>query len=111
MPNRFGTPGSARPTARSGNRGNRSAPRIPVVPTGATTAADRVIETVILDVDGTLMDTNYHHVEAWARAFRDLGHQVPRSAIHRQIGKGADQMLPLFVPNEADYERADELHS
>jgi HAD superfamily hydrolase (TIGR01509 family) len=70
-----------------------------------------VIERVSLDVDGTLMDTNYHHVEAWARAFRDLGCQVPRSAIHRQIGKGAEQLLPLFVPNEADHGRADELHS
>jgi HAD superfamily hydrolase (TIGR01509 family) len=69
-----------------------------------------MIETVILGIDGTLMDTNYHHVEAWARAFQDLGRQVPRSVIHRQIGKGADQMIPLFVPNEADAGKANELH-
>ena len=35
-------------------------------------------KVVVLDVDGTLMDTNYLHTEAWARAFEEVGHRVPR---------------------------------
>jgi beta-phosphoglucomutase-like phosphatase (HAD superfamily) len=56
-----------------------------------------VVTTVILDVDGTLVDTNYLHVDAWARAFRALGQCVPRAAIHRQIGKGPDPLIPEFI--------------
>ncbi len=48
---------------------------------------------VILDVDGTLMDSNYLHVEAWARAFQDHEIQIPRSVIHKQIGNCVDLML------------------
>jgi HAD superfamily hydrolase (TIGR01509 family) len=70
-----------------------------------------LIEAVILDVDGTLVDTTYLHVEAWARAFRELGLSVPRAAIHRQIGKGSDKLLPEFVPDEATAKHADERHS
>ncbi len=69
-----------------------------------------MVRVVILDLDGTLVDTNYLHVEAWARAFRTVGCQVPRSAIHHQIGKGSDQMLPEFIADEALARRADELH-
>lgn len=64
---------------------------------------------LFLDVDGTLVDTNYLHVDAWARAFHALGLVIPRAAIHRQIGKGSDQMLPLFVA-EPDRARASQLH-
>lgn len=66
---------------------------------------------VILDVDGTLMDTNYLHVEAWARALLEVGHPAPRAVIHRQIGKGSDRLLPEFIDDEATRGRANELHS
>lgn len=69
-----------------------------------------MIRVVILDVDGTLMDTNYHHVEAWAQALRTVGRPTPRSTIHRQIGKGADQFIPEFISDETTARRADELH-
>jgi HAD superfamily hydrolase (TIGR01509 family) len=65
---------------------------------------------MLLDIDGTLVDTNYLHVDAWARAFHAIGLVVPRAAIHRQIGKGSDQFLPLFVKEPAKAERADALH-
>jgi HAD superfamily hydrolase (TIGR01509 family) len=65
---------------------------------------------ILLDIDGTLLDTNYLHVDAWARAFHAIGLVIPRAAIHRQIGKGSDQFLPLFVKEKAKVERADELH-
>jgi HAD superfamily hydrolase (TIGR01509 family) len=65
---------------------------------------------ILLDVDGTLVDTNYLHVDAWARAFHALELVIPRAAIHRQIGKGSDQFLPLFVPEPTAAARADRLH-
>ena len=44
----------------------------------------------ILDVDGTLVDTNYQHALAWYRAFRQHGHVIPIWRIHRHIGMGGD---------------------
>jgi HAD superfamily hydrolase (TIGR01509 family) len=69
-----------------------------------------LVNVVILDLDGTLVDTNYLHVEAWARAFAAIGKLVPRTAIHQQVGKGSDKFLPEFVSDEAAAKRADELH-
>jgi HAD superfamily hydrolase (TIGR01509 family) len=48
---------------------------------------------VILDVDGTLLDTNYLHAVAWARAFRGAGHDVPMSSMHRAIGMSSDKLV------------------
>jgi HAD superfamily hydrolase (TIGR01509 family) len=70
-----------------------------------------MVKAVVLDVDGTLMDTNYLHVEAWARAFEEVGHRVPRVLLHRQVGKGSDLLISEFVEDEATAERIDELHS
>src|SRR4028118_864592 len=68
-------------------------------------------KTVVLDVDGTLMDTNYLHVEAWARAFEDVGHRVPRVDLHRQIGKGSELLIREFVDDDEKVEKVQELHS
>ena len=48
---------------------------------------------VLLDLDGTLVDSNYFHVEAWWRALSGKGHTVPMARIHRLVGMGADQLL------------------
>src|ERR1700754_476943 len=48
---------------------------------------------VLLDVDGTLVDTNYLHVFAWQRAFRAVGIEVPAWRLHREIGKGGDRLV------------------
>jgi HAD superfamily hydrolase (TIGR01509 family) len=66
---------------------------------------------VVLDVDGTLMDTNYLHTEAWARAFEEVGHRIPRARLHKQIGKGSSLLIREFVEDEETEERIDELHS
>jgi HAD superfamily hydrolase (TIGR01509 family) len=66
---------------------------------------------VVLDVDGTLMDTNYLHTEAWARAFEEVGHRIPRARLHKQIGKGSGLLIREFVEDEETEERIDELHS
>ncbi len=49
---------------------------------------------VLFDVDGTLVDTNYLHTLAWARAFADAGEWAPMHAIHRLVGMGGDQLVP-----------------
>jgi HAD superfamily hydrolase (TIGR01509 family) len=66
---------------------------------------------VVLDVDGTLMDTNYLHTEAWARAFEEVGHRIPRARLHKQIGKGSSLLIREFVEDEETEERIDKLHS
>ena len=54
-------------------------------------------KAVIFDVDGTLIDTVALHARAWEDKFRHFGHEVPADRIHGQIGKGADQLMPVFV--------------
>ena len=49
--------------------------------------------TVVLDVDGTLVDTNYQHAIAWHRAFKEHGYRVAIWEIHRHIGMGGDQLI------------------
>jgi HAD superfamily hydrolase (TIGR01509 family) len=70
-----------------------------------------VAKVVVLDVDGTLMDTNYLHTEAWARAFEEVGHRVPRVELHKQVGKGSDLLIGEFVEDEEMAAKIDELHS
>ena len=66
---------------------------------------------VVLDVDGTLMDTNYLHTEAWARAFEEAGHRVPRVRLHKEVGKGAELLIREFVDDDEEVERIQNLHS
>ena len=67
----------------------------------------------ILDIDGTLVDTNYHHAIAWFRAFRQHGIVLPIWRIHRHIGMGGDQLIGAltderFEEREGDSVRAAE---
>lgn len=50
-------------------------------------------DTVVIDVDGTLLDSNYHHTIAWGRAFEHVGRTVPLWRIHRHIGMGGDLLI------------------
>lgn len=61
--------------------------------------------TVVLDVDGTLIDTNYQHAIAWHRALREHGYTVQLWEIHRHIGMGGDQIVAALAGEKA--ERAD----
>src|SRR4028119_1698609 len=70
-----------------------------------------MVKAVFLDIDGTLMDTNYLHIEAWAQAFEEVGVRPPRSRIHHEGGKGSDKLIPEFVEDGQKAERASELHS
>ena len=60
-----------------------------------------MIDAVIFDVDGTLVNSVDLHAEAWRRAFQKFGKNVNFNAVRQQIGKGADQLLPVFFsPDE-----------
>jgi len=61
-----------------------------------------VPRAAILDVDGTLVDSSYHHVVAWQRALRRHGVRVPAWRIHRHIGMGADQLVPAVAGDEVE---------
>ncbi len=63
------------------------------------------VRAVLLDIDGTLVDSNEYHVKAWEEAFRRCGHMVATHAIRQQIGKGADQLIPTLLPNATAEER------
>jgi len=65
--------------------------------------------TAILDIDGTLVDTNYHHAVAWYRAFRQLGVVLPIWQVHRHIGMGGDQMVPALAGEDFEREQGDEV--
>jgi len=58
--------------------------------------------TAILDIDGTLVDTNYQHTVAWARAFRQSGVTVPLWRVHRSIGMGGEKLVPALVGDEQE---------
>jgi HAD superfamily hydrolase (TIGR01509 family) len=61
-------------------------------------------EVLLTDIDGTLVDSNALHAESWRRTFEHFGIQIGMDEAWRQIGKGGDQLIPVFVP-EADRER------
>jgi HAD superfamily hydrolase (TIGR01549 family) len=63
----------------------------------------------ILDVDGTLVDTNYHHAIAWYRAFRQLGELLPVWRIHRHIGMGGDQLVGALCGERVEEEKGDDI--
>jgi HAD superfamily hydrolase (TIGR01509 family) len=65
----------------------------------------------ILDVDGTLVDTNYHHALAWYRAFIQSDIELPVWRIHRAIGMGGDQLVPALAGEDADKEKGDDIRA
>jgi HAD superfamily hydrolase (TIGR01509 family) len=56
-----------------------------------------MIEAAIFDIDGTLIDSVEGHAQAWEAAFKEFGFDVALAAVRRQIGKGADQLLPALL--------------
>ena len=59
-----------------------------------------MVKAVIFDVDGTLVDSVALHASAWQDAFRAFGHEIAFADIRRQIGKGGDQLLPVFLSED-----------
>jgi HAD superfamily hydrolase (TIGR01549 family) len=65
------------------------------------------MRAAILDVDGTLVDTNYHHAIAWYRAFRRHGVSPPLWRVHRHIGMGGDQLVDAVAGHGVEREHGD----
>lgn len=55
--------------------------------------------SILFDIDGTLVDSNDAHVEAWQKAFAAEGYAFSRSEIHAQVGKGGDNLVPSLLPD------------
>jgi HAD superfamily hydrolase (TIGR01509 family) len=69
------------------------------------------LPAALLDVDGTLVDTNYHHAIAWYRAFLRQGIVLPLWRIHRHMGMGGDQLIGSLCGEEADERVGDDIRA
>jgi HAD superfamily hydrolase (TIGR01509 family) len=65
--------------------------------------------TAILDIDGTLVDTNYHHALAWHRALHSHGHHLQMWKVHRHIGMGGDQIVDAVAGYGVERENGDDI--
>jgi HAD superfamily hydrolase (TIGR01549 family) len=59
-----------------------------------------VVKAIIFDIDGTLIDSVGSHAESWVRAFAHFGVSADLAEVRNQIGKGADRLMPEFLPND-----------
>jgi HAD superfamily hydrolase (TIGR01549 family) len=73
------------------------------------TSWPRPVDTVVLDVDGTLVDSNYHHTLCWWHAFRDHGYDVPAWRIHRAIGMGGDRLVSAVASEDVESKDGDRI--
>ena len=73
--------------------------------------SSRSIDTVVLDIDGTLLDSVYAHVWSWHEAFRVLGLQVPSWKIHRAVGMGGDRLVGAVTNDAVEAALGDEVRS
>lgn len=70
-----------------------------------------MVDALLIDIDGTLIDSNPLHTLAWLRAFRRLGREVEANRVLHLIGMGGDQLAPTILGEEAgeDADRAKEI--
>jgi HAD superfamily hydrolase (TIGR01549 family) len=78
--------------------------------TPAETAPATAVETVVFDIDGTLLDSNYHHTLAWSRAFSAyVDAHVPAREIHRSIGMGGDRLVAAVAGDDVEARHGDDI--
>jgi HAD superfamily hydrolase (TIGR01509 family) len=65
--------------------------------------------TALIDIDGTLVDSNYHHTMAWSRAFEEQGIALPLWTLHRHLGMGGDQLVAAVAGDEVERTLGEEL--
>lgn len=65
---------------------------------------DRSVDAIVLDIDGTLIDSNPLHVLAWLRAFRRLGHEIEAARVVDLMGMGGDKLAPAILGDDAESE-------
>lgn len=67
------------------------------------------LDALIFDIDGTLLDTNDLHVEAWRQALERHGYRVASDRIEQEIGKGGDKLVPALLGRSLDEKDGDRL--
>ena len=70
-----------------------------------------MVNAVILDIDGTLVDSNYQHAVAWDRAMARHGACVPMWRIHRTIGMGGDKLVAYLAGDEVEQRVGDQIRN
>jgi HAD superfamily hydrolase (TIGR01509 family) len=63
------------------------------------------IKAILFDIDGTLVDSNDHHVAAWQAVFSQIGATFDDQVVHDQIGKGTDMLVPALLPDTGEAEQ------
>src|SRR5829696_1033649 len=66
-------------------------------------------DVLLLDIDGTLVDSTYHHAMCWHAAFTRLGHDLTVNRLHRLIGMGGDRLVAAAAGQEVEDEDGDAL--
>jgi phosphoglycolate phosphatase len=82
--------------------------RTPVTMASAAQTVARV-DTAVLDIDGTLVDSVYAHVWSWREAFRTVGLEVPTWRVHRAIGMGGDRLVAALTSSRVEVSLGDEI--
>src|SRR5689334_23016167 len=68
-----------------------------------------MLDTVVFDVDGTLVDSSYHHLIAWSRAFSAVGVYVPHCRLHSCMGMGGDQLVAAAANDAVEHAVGDKV--
>ena len=69
------------------------------------------LPAAVLDIDGTLVDTNYHHALCWYEALRQHDVHLPLFRIHRAIGMGGDQLVAAVAGEDVEREQGDDIRT
>ena len=81
------------------------------LPSGPAPTKGTFMDTIILDIDGTLLDSTYHHTVAWSRAFLAHDLRLPLWQVHRAIGMGGDRLVAHVAGDEVEEEHGDAIRS
>ena len=66
-------------------------------------------DAILFDIDGTLVDSTYHHALAWHRAFHRYDLHIPLWRVHRTIGMGGDKLVAEVAGEDVEREHGDDL--
>ena len=78
-------------------------------PSGTHMAMAHSSHAVLLDIDGTLVDSTYHHAIAWQRAFDSVDFPIPLWRIHRTVGMGGDKLVAQVAGDDVEERHGDDL--